>query len=113
VREQPQDHLQAAPPGAQHRVARVRVDFVGGQLGGDGVACLDGRGHSRAGPGDLRLQAGDAVVLDRGRGGGGAGDRGGEVTLGGVQGLLGVADSGVGFAAGRVAGLVLAVISAR
>src|SRR5208337_1529219 len=35
VREEPQDHLQAAPAGAQQRGSRVRVDVAGGQFRGD------------------------------------------------------------------------------
>ena len=40
VREQPEHHLQAAPPGAQHCHLRLGVDLVGGQLRRDRAAGL-------------------------------------------------------------------------
>ena len=102
VGEEPQDHLQAAPAGAQQRGFRVGVDVAGGQFRGDGLAGRDGGGRRGAGAGDVLLQARDAGVL----GGGGkarVGEQGGEAALGGGEGLLRVADGGVRLVAGGVA----------
>ena len=100
--QQPQDYLQAAPAGAQQRGSRVRVDAAGGQFRGDRLAGRDGGGRRGAGPGDVLLEARDAVVLGRG-----AETRvleqDGEAAFSGGQGLLRVPDGRVGLVAGRVA----------
>jgi hypothetical protein len=56
VREEPQDHLQAAAAGAQQRGFRVGVDVAGGQFRGDGLTGRGSGGQCRAGAGDLVLQ---------------------------------------------------------
>ena len=102
VREQPEHHLQAAPPGAQQRDLGLWVDLVGGQLRRDRVAGLLRRGEPAAGGGDLAFGGGDQlVVLDRG-GYGRVGEQDGQAAFGGGQVLLGLADGDVGFLAGRV-----------
>src|SRR5208282_1972435 len=63
VREEPQDHLQAAAPGAQECHLGVGVDGAGGQFRGDLVAGRGGGGRCLAGAGDLLLQGGDGLVL--------------------------------------------------
>ena len=68
VREQAEDHLQAAPPGAQQCDLGLRVDLVGGQLRRDRVAGLLRGVQFAAGSGDRLLGGGDQPgVLIRGR----------------------------------------------
>ncbi len=65
--EQPQDHLQAAPAGAQQRDLGLRVDLIGGQFRRDHVTGFLRRSEPTAGSGDLALGGGDQLgVLDRG-----------------------------------------------
>ena len=99
VGEEPQDHLQAAQAGAQQRGFRVGVDGARGELRGDGLAGRDGGGRRGAGAGDLILQGGDAGVLGGG-GDGWVGEQPGQLTLGGGEGLVRVADGGVRLVAG-------------
>ena len=91
VREQPQDHLQAAAPGAQQRGLGAGVDGIGGQFRGYRLAGRGGGGQFGAGPGDCLLQGRDAGVLD-GRGDGRVREQPGQVAFGGGQRLLRVAD---------------------
>src|SRR6266496_1638312 len=103
VREQPQHHLQAAAPGAQHRGAGAWVYLVGGQFrrelvpGGDGVLDVLFRRADRAVGGGDRLVLGD-------RRGVRVGEQRREGTLGGGQLLFRVADPGVRGLACRVGG---------
>ena len=102
VREQAEDHLQAAPPGAQQCHLRLRVDLVGGQFRRDRVAGLLRAVQLAAGGGDLALGGGDQPgVLDRGRDRR-VGEQDRKAALGGGQVLLRLADGGVAFLAGRV-----------
>ena len=68
VREEPQHHLQAAAPGAQHRDPGVGIDLVGAQLDGGLVAGGGGVLEFLLRGGDRAVGGGDRLVL---RGGGG------------------------------------------
>ena len=94
VREQPQHHLQAPPPGAQQGGPGFGVDLVRGQFRGDALAGCGGGLQVVAGGGDLALRGGDGLVLGGG-GGAGVGEQGGQRPLGGGQVLFRVADGGV------------------
>src|SRR6266567_4362951 len=109
--EQPQHHLQGPAPGAQDGLLRAGGDLAGGQLGGDPLERRLRCGDGLPGLGDLLLGGRDGRVL---RGGGKVrgGEQGGELALGGGQGLLGAAQPGAGGLALGVGDQVVVVFGA-
>src|SRR5260370_18484916 len=102
MREQSQHHLQAPAAGAQQRGLRVRVDDVGGQLGGDLAAGRGGGGQFLARRADFLLRGGDQPGVLGGRGEGRGDQQYGQVPPGGGQCLLPLPDGRVRLLAGRV-----------